>query len=527
MRRVLPLGLAWLILTPALLLAADRPNIVLIYADDIGYGDLGCYGAQRVKTPNVDRLAKEGLRFTDGHAASATCTPSRYAMMTGEYAWRKPGTGVLAGDAWLVVAPGRVTLPSMLRAAGYSTAIVGKWHLGLGAAPNRIDWNGSIAPGPREIGFDSSWIIPATGDRVPCVYVENGRVANLDPKDPIRVQYGQPLGSEPTGARNPELLRVHPSHGHDMTIVNGVSRIGFMTGGKAARWVDEDMADTLAAQASRFIEASKDRPFFLELATHDIHVPRLPHPRFHGLTGMGPRGDAIAEFDATVGTVLDTLDRLGLREKTLVILSSDNGPVVDDGYRDDAVAKRGDHRPAGPLRGGKYSLFEGGTRVPFLVRWPGRIKPGDSSALVCQVDFLASLARLVGQSLPAEAAPDSADVLDALLGQSPTGRAELVEHAGRLAIRVGPWKYIPAGRGPKRLANTDVESGNDPAPQLYNLSDDLGETRNLAESSPTGSSRWPRDRGHPSTREIVDLAAAKAWTVDAATRRSLGSTPGR
>jgi arylsulfatase A-like enzyme len=455
----------------------------LIYADDVGYGDLSCYGATRVRTPNLDRLAAGGVRFTNAHSTSATCTPSRYSLLTGEYAWRKRGTGVLPGDASLIVPTDRETLPAMLQKQGYRTGVVGKWHLGMGSG--NVDWNGEIRPGPLEVGFDYSFIMPATGDRVPCVYVEDRRVVNLDPKDPIRVDYTKPIGSEPTGKANPELLRVHPSHGHDMAIVNGVSRIGYMTGGKSALWVDEDMAETFARKGTSFIAQNKTRPFFLYFATHDIHVPRLPNKRFAGKTQMGPRGDAIVELDWTVGQVLSALDRNGLTRNTLVIFSSDNGPVVDDGYKDDAVARLGGHRPAGPLRGGKYSKFDAGTRVPMLVRWPGQIKPDtQSGALFSQVDLYASLGAVAGAKPAPGAAPDSLQHSPALTGQDPKGRDWLVEHAGTLSLIEGNWKLIPPNQGQKIQVNTNTETGNDPAPQLYDLSKDIGEKTNLAAENP-------------------------------------------
>ncbi|MBN1360476.1 MAG: arylsulfatase [Sedimentisphaerales bacterium] len=459
-----------------------RPNIVLIYADDLGYGDVGSYGATNFKTPNIDALASAGVRFTHAHSPSATCTPSRYAMLTGEYAWRRRGTGVLPGDARMIIQPGRTTLPSILQKAGYKTSVVGKWHLGLGGAD--LDWNGNITPGPLDIGFDYNFLIPATGDRVPCVYVEDRRVVGLDPADPIRVSFGQRIGDEPIGRDHPDLLKMHPSHGHDQTIVNGISRIGYMSGGKTARWVDEDMADAITGKAIAFIERHRDEPFFLYFATHDIHVPRVPHPRFAGTSGLGPRGDVICQLDWCAGELIKTLDRLNLADNTLVIFTSDNGPVVDDGYRDEAVEKLNGHKPAGPLRGGKYSAFDAGTRVPFIVRWPQRVKPGQSDALVSQVDLLASLAALTGQTLAHDDAPDSFDVLGALLGRTRTGRDHLVEHAGTLSLIKGPWKYIEPNRGARYDRNTDTELGNDPEPQLYNLTDDIGEKNNLATEHP-------------------------------------------
>ncbi|MDQ3685702.1 MAG: arylsulfatase [Acidobacteriota bacterium] len=462
---------------------APRPNVVLIYADDLGYGDVSSYGAMSLKTPNIDRLAREGLRFTDGHSPAATCTPSRYAMLTGEYAWRKPGTGVLPGDAALVIEPGRTTLPSIFQRAGYTTGVVGKWHLGLGPKGGP-DWNGEIKPGPRDVGFNYEFVMAATGDRVPTAYVENRRVVGLDPADPIKVSYAEPVGDWPTGKANPELLKMHPSHGHDQSIVNGVSRIGYMTGGKAALWKDEEMADVFTKKAVSFIEQNKAAPFFLYFALHDPHVPRVPHPRFVGKSGMGPRGDAIVQADWCVGEILAALDKLRLTNNTLVILTSDNGPVVDDGYRDQAVELLGGHKPAGPWRGGKYSNFEAGTRVPFIVKWPGRIKPGVSDALVSQIDFPASFASFLGQKLAAGDAPDSFDVMPAFVGESKTGRAHLVEQAGTLSLRQGHWKYITPSKGQKINRNTNTEMGNDPAPQLYNLSTDPGETNNVAGKHP-------------------------------------------
>jgi arylsulfatase A-like enzyme len=481
--RVLCTALALLVLGWSSVSAQTRPNVILIYADDLGYGDVSSYGATALQTPNIDRVAKEGLRFTDAHSTSATCTPSRYALMTGEYPWRKPGTGVLPGDAALIIAPGRLTLPAVFKKAGYTTAVVGKWHLGLGPKGGP-DWNGEINPSPNDIGFDFSFIMAATGDRVPTVYVQNRRVVGLDPADPIKVSYGQPIGDWPTGKANPQLLKVHPSHGHDQTIVNGISRIGYMTGGKSALWKDEDMADVFTRKATAFIEEHRAKPFFLFFALHDPHVPRVPHPRFVGKSGMGPRGDAIVQADSCVGEVLATLDRMKLADDTLVIVTSDNGPVIDDGYKDDAVEKLGRHKPAGPFRGGKYSNFEAGTRVPFVLRWPARVKPGVSDALVSQIDLLSSFASLTAQPLTATDAADGVDMMSTLLGTSKDGRDHVVLHAGGLALRQGQWKYIEPNARPKVNANTNTELGNDTVPQLYDLAADPGETQNVAAKLP-------------------------------------------
>jgi arylsulfatase A-like enzyme len=465
--------------------AQGPPNVVLIYADDLGYGDVSAYGARRLQTPNIDRLAREGVRFRDVHSAAATCTPSRYALLTGEYAWRKPGTGILPGNAALIIEiePGRPTVASVFQRAGHATGVVGKWHLGLGPAGGP-DWNREIRPGPLDVGFDFAFIMAATGDRVPTVYIQNRRVVGLDPADPISVSYGQPLGDSPTGRGNPNLLKLHPSHGHDQAIVNGISRIGYMAGGKAALWKDEDMADVFTRKATAFIEEQRAKPFFLFFAPHDPHVPRVPHPRFAGATSMGPRGDAIAQLDWSVGEILSTLDRLELARNTLVIFTSDNGPVLDDGYRDEAVEKLSGHAPAGPFRGGKYSNFEGGTRVPFVARWPARIQTGVSDALISQVDLIASFAALVDRPLSGGTAPDSENVLPALLDASKPARAVLVEQAGSLSIRQGQWKYIAPGPGPRIQQDTNTELGNDPAPQLYDLAADEGERNNLGATRP-------------------------------------------
>ncbi|MDX1947655.1 MAG: arylsulfatase [Pirellulaceae bacterium] len=463
---------------------AGRPNIVFILADDIGYGDLSCQGAKHAKTPHLDQLAAQGCRFVDAHSPASTCTPTRRAFLTGVYSWRQQaGASIAPGDAPLSIPPGTATVASLLKSAGYRTGVVGKWHVGLGPESGP-DWNGEIKPGPLELGFDSAFIMAATGDRVPTVYVQDHRVVGLDPNDPIRVSYKEKVGDEPTGRENPELLKLKHTHGHDFTIVNGIGRIGWMTGGKTARWIDEEMSDTFVKQAVRFIEGRQGEPFFLFFAAHDIHVPRVPHPRFKGTSPVGTRGDVIHELDDAVGTLLATLDRLKLADNTLVLFTSDNGGVMDDGYEDVGSF---DYHPNAPLRGTKGTLYEGGHRVPFLARWPGKIKPSTTSpALLAHLDMPATFAAIAGAKIPAGQCRDSVNALPALVGDSASARTDFVAHTGGtqgpFAVRSGDWKYITPGGG--NYGKAGAKAKTPPIPQLYDLKSDPAEEKNLAESNP-------------------------------------------
>lgn len=462
-------------------------NVVFIIADDVGYGDVSCNGAKTVATPNVDRLAAQGLRFTDAHTTAATCTPSRYSLFTGEYNWRKKGTGVAPGDAGMIIRPEQFTIADLFKQAGYTTGAIGKWHLGLGDTQGSQDWNGFITPGPADIGFDYSFLMAATGDRVPCVWVENQRVANYDATAPISVSYRIPFAGEPLGKDHPErLTKLKPSHGHDQAIINGISRIGYMKGGGNALWKDENIADTITAKTVGFIKKNKHSPFFLYVGTNDIHVPRYPHPRFAGKSGMGYRGDAILQFDWTVGEIVKALKEEGLYDNTVIILSSDNGPVVDDGYQDQAEELLGAHKPWSHFhtRGGKYSNFEAGTRVPFIVTWPAGIQPGVSKALVSQIDLVASMAALIGQKLQANQAPDSQNQLAALLGKDTQGRRYIIGSSSSLSISDGKWKYITPNMQPAFYKLTQTASGNSDKEQLYDLISDIAETKNLADKKP-------------------------------------------
>ena len=468
----------------------DRPNVVIIYGDDVGYGDVGAYGSKMIPTPNIDRLAAGGLRFTDGHCSAATCTPSRFSMLTGVHGFRH-NARVLPPNAPLLIPTDIMTLPKLFNQAGYHTGVVGKWHLGIGDGVTPVDWNGDVKPGPLEVGFKSSFLLPSTNDRVPCVYVRNHRVINLDPNDPLYVGNSFEAVNKPGSTSYPDgkkdrsaMTYYQSTHDHDNSVINGIGRIGYQSGGKAALWNDETMADEFVREAKAYIIEHKDEPFFLYFASQDIHVPRAPHPRFKGKTKLGYRGDAMVQFDWSVGEILDTLEEYGLADNTMVIFSSDNGPVYDDGYEDGTTVlcsneeqDRG-HDGSGIWRGGKYQIFEGGTRVPFIVRWPARIKPGISEAMVNQIDLIDSFAELFNIELSAGDAVDSRSTLNAFLGNDPVGQEYMLEESFGLALRHGEWKYTrpvqpkwPQGRPPIEKA-------------LYNLADDPGETTNIIADHP-------------------------------------------
>ncbi len=457
-----------------------KPNIIVILADDLGYGDVSAYGSSTISTPNIDRLANEGVCFENGYATSATSTPSRYALFTGSYPWKNKRAQILDGDAPLLIGEEQFTMPKMLQEAGYTTGAIGKWHLGMGTGnPN---WNETVTPGANQIGFDYSCLIAATNDRVPTVYVENGNVVGLEKDDLIEVNYTKNYEGQPTGLENPELVKMQWAHGHNGTIVNGIPRIGFMKGGENAKWVDEDMADYFVGKVKDFLDESKDEPFFLYYGLHQPHVPRTPNARFAGKTTMGPRGDAIMEADWCVGELMSMLEERGLLENTLIVFSSDNGPVLNDGYKDGAWEMLGDHKPAGGLRGGKYSLYDAGTHVPFFTYWKGEIEPTKSSALVSQLDILASVASLTGCEIPEGL--DTENHLDVLLGKSEKGRnGYVVEAMSRLAYRKGDYAMIPPFHG-RAINETGNELGNIEHYALYNLSEDPAQQNDLSSTEP-------------------------------------------
>jgi arylsulfatase A-like enzyme len=466
---------------------AKQPNVVLIFADDLGYGDLGCYGATKLKTPNIDRLAAEGRRFTDAHSASAVCTPSRYALLTGEYPFRKDLSEPVFLRTGLVINPDRTTVADVMKKAGYATACIGKWHLGFGKkAP---DWNGELKPGPLEVGFDYYFGVPVVNSHPPFVYVENHRVVGVVPDDPF--VYGKKAETEVF----PEKM--------------GITQIG---GAKAAHalYRDEAVGTKLTETAVGWIKSHSEKPFFLYLATTNIHHPFTPAPRFQGTSGCGRYGDFVHELDWIVGEVMTTLEELGLAENTLVIFTSDNGGMINQGGQE--AVKQG-HRLNGDLLGFKFDAWEGGHRVPFIARWPGKIGAGSvSDQLICNVDLLATLADLTGIPLAEADGPDSFNVLPALTGAT---EVPVRDHAvlaasspQHLALREGNWVYIGAQGGggfdgskvgehalggPAALrfageVNSDVENGrikpDAPKEQLYDLSADLSQAKNVVREHP-------------------------------------------
>ena len=368
-----------------------------------------------------------------------------------------------------------------MQAAGYNTAAIGKWHLGMGNG--NVDWNKAITPSANTVGFDYTCLIAATNDRVPTVYVKNGLVENLDQDDPIYVDYNKNFDGEPTALDNPELLKMRWHHGHNNSIVNGIPRIGFMKGGEKARWIDEDMADYFVDEVKAYIDGqSADKPFFLYYGLHQPHVPRAPHSRFVGSTDLGPRGDAVVEADWCVGEIISYLDEKDLLDNTLVIFTSDNGPVINDGYYDDAEERLGKHDPRNGTRGGKYSLYDGGTHIPLIVYWKEHIMPNVSEAMVSQLDFFASLGNLVGGNVPDGI--DSEEHIDVFLGKSDCGRNGLVlEAQGRLAYRSGNYAIIPPYNGPETNI-TKNELGNMKVWGLFDLNTDCGQRNNLAGTNP-------------------------------------------
>jgi arylsulfatase A-like enzyme len=486
MRKTLRIALAALL--PLSATASGKPNIIVIMADDLGYGDLSCYGATAFKTPNIDKLAAQGQRFTSGYCSASTCTPTRFSFLTGTYAFRQKGTGIAPPNGPAIIRPGTTTIASLMQSAGYRTAVIGKWHLGLG--DKKPEWNGDLKPGPLEIGFDQCFLLPTTNDRVPQVYVKDHNVLNLDPADPLTVSEKPIDPNLPTGKSHRDTLKMDWSHGHNGTIHNGISRIGFYTGGTAARFHDEDLGDKWVEQSRAYIAENKDKPFFLFFASHDIHVPRTPHERFVGKSGLGPRGDAIIEMDWCVGEIMTALEEHKLTENTLVVFCSDNGPVLDDGYKDGAVTQLGDHDPAGPYSGGKYSVFEGGTRTPFITRWPGKIPVGTSDKIVCTIDLATSLAKLTGAEIPENGCLDSLDVLPALLGQaSAIGRSELLQQdngGAKMGLRIGDWKLIHSNK--QGGWGAVISRKKMPQPKgpnsIYFLPDDPSESKDLSAENP-------------------------------------------
>ena len=463
---------------------ASRPNVVLIYGDDVGYADIGVNGATGIPTPNIDALAESALNFTDAHCTASTCTPSRFSLLSGVHAFRH-GVAIARPDEPLLIAPESMTVARAFKQAGYRTGIVGKWHLGLGDEGSGPDWNGLLKPGPLELGFDSAFIMPTTNDRVPCIYVEGHRVVNLDPADPLHVGNKVSDVDIPGSTPYPDARKQGHPEVFYQSIINGIGRIGYMSGGKAALWDDYTMANVFVDKARAFIETNRDAPFFLFFSSQDIHIPNAPHERFQGKSELGKRGDAMVQLDWAVGAILDELEKHGLARDTIVIFTSDNGPTHhDDSIESTKQVARfspnqgNGHDASGKWRGGKYEIYEGGTRVPLIIRWPSKIKAGTSSALVSQIDLLASFSSLLGVELGPDDACDSRDTLAAFFGEDREGLPFILEEARCVALRAGDWKYIPGRESGRAMGFGPMEDS------LFNLATDPGEQRNLIAQHP-------------------------------------------
>ena len=469
--------------------AADpKPNIVIIYADDLGYGDLSCQGATKLKTPRIDQLAAEGRRFTDAHSASATCTPSRYAMLSGKYPWRENLWSPVFLQSPLVLKEDTFTLADLAKRAGHATAIIGKWHLGFSES-GRPDWNADLKPGPLELGFDHYFGVPVVNSHPPFVYVEDHRVVGLDPNDPLIVA---PNAVSPTKEYRGKSVRP-PRRG-------GLG----VKGGAAAHalYIDEEIGTTLAAKTSDWITEHKDAPFLLCLMPTAIHHPCTPHPRFQGTSECGIYGDFVHELDWMVGEVLDTLDKHSLTDNTLVIFTSDNGGMLN---HEGSAAWEAGHRLNGEHFGFKFDAWEGGHRVPFIVRWPGHVPAGTTSDhLISSIDLTRTLASVLKEDLPADAAPDSFDLLPEFLGTAdkPVRNHLLVmgHMKTHLALRTRRFLYIPAqggggfGNGLTFIARTG-ETTSDitpagkikpdaPKAQVFNLTPEGSQTENIILKNP-------------------------------------------
>ena len=469
---------------------SEKPNVIIINADDLGYGDTGVYGATKVQTPNIDKLAAEGKRFTDAHSASAVCTPSRYALITGEYAFRiNNALPVFSRDS-LIVDPEKLTIADVMKEQDYKTGIIGKWHLGFGDK-KPTNWNEELKPGPLELGFDYYFGVPVLNSHPPFVYVENHKVLGLEEDDPM--EYGKQANTAPY----PEKWN------------RGLQKIG---GADAAHklYIDSLVGTTLKNKAVKFIQENKENPFFLYLATTNIHHPFTPARRFIGSSDAGRYGDFIHELDWIVGEVMNTLEKENLNHNTLVIFTSDNGGMLNQGGQD---AYSFGHRNNGDLLGFKFGAWEGGHRVPFIAWWPGKIDAGSvSDQLISNVDLTASLAALFERDLKDGEAIDSFNLLPALLDNPQDQiRPHLIISPGdrsNISLRKGKWMYISdqnSGGFPGEVVgmhdfggaatlpftgqkNSDIENGkikkDAPPAQLYNLEEDPYQHTNVYNKHP-------------------------------------------